>query len=170
MSNNIHDKKPAEFNSVLWWIGIILLTGFALTMISVIAVAYLNGEYQGGNPDYKGTGSLGGLVFGFLCCGGIPITVVFVLFLLMKRQKKAAVLKKENYYEHQIFYLARSHSGQITITEIVMELSISAEEAKKIMDRLVVKGFCELRIAESGTMVYRFQDFSGDKNNAQPVV
>ncbi len=170
MSNDIHNKKPAEFNSALWWIGIILLVGCALTMISIIAVAYLKGEYQGGNPDYKGTGNLGGLVFGLFCCGGIPMTAAFVLFFMMKRQKKAAILQKENFYEHQIFYLARSRNGRITITEIVMELSISAEEAKKIMDQLVVKGFCELRLAESGTLVYHFQDFSDDTKNARPVV
>jgi hypothetical protein len=170
MASQVPDKKPAGFNSVLWWVGIILLSGFALTMASVIIVAYLNGEYAGGKPDYKGSGSPGGLAFGLICCGGFPFLTSAVLYFMMKKQKAANQLQLQQYLEHKIFYFARSQNGQVTITEIVMELGISADEAKKLMDNLVVKGFCEMQIAESGTIVYKFNDLSSAKDTAQPVV
>jgi predicted transcriptional regulator len=56
--------------------------------------------------------------------------------------------------ERIILRLAKKNKGIITASEVALEANISIEEAKKYMDTLVSKGFAELRVRRSGTLVY----------------
>jgi predicted transcriptional regulator len=63
------------------------------------------------------------------------------------------VHEKEN-TERVILRLAKQNRGILTPTEVALEANISIEEAKKDLEALVSKGFAEIRVRKSGTIVY----------------
>jgi predicted transcriptional regulator len=63
------------------------------------------------------------------------------------------VHEKEN-TERVILRLAKKNRGILTPTEVALEANISIEEAKKNLETLVSKGFAEIRVRKSGTIVY----------------
>lgn len=60
---------------------------------------------------------------------------------------------KEN-VEHVILKLAKQNKGILTASEVALGANISLEAAKKDLDALVSKGFAEIRVRKTGTLVY----------------
>lgn len=56
--------------------------------------------------------------------------------------------------ERVILRLAKQNKGILTPTEVALEANISIEEAKKALEALVSKGFAELRVRQTGAIVY----------------
>jgi TM2 domain-containing membrane protein YozV len=54
---------------------------------------------------------------------------------------------------------AKKNRGIITPGEVALEGNISIQEAKKNLDDLASKGFTELRVKQSGVVVYTFPEF-----------
>ena len=67
--------------------------------------------------------------------------------------------------EHIILRIARENKGILSVSEVALNAHISMDEAKKCLDTLVSKGFAELRVRKSGTLVYVIPDMA-DKDEA----
>lgn len=69
--------------------------------------------------------------------------------------------KKES-IERVILRSAKKNQGRTTPAEVALEGDVTIDEAKKDLDKLVSKGFAEMRVTKAGTIVYVFPDlFSG---------
>lgn len=64
--------------------------------------------------------------------------------------------------ERVILRTAKKNRGRTTPSEVALEGDVSIEEAKRDLDKLVTKGFAEMRVSKSGTIVYIFPDFVAD--------
>ena len=64
---------------------------------------------------------------------------------------------KEN-HEQAILKLAKENKGILTISDVAMCAGIPMEESKKLLDSMMSKGFAELRVRKSGTLVYVIPD------------
>ena len=60
--------------------------------------------------------------------------------------------------EQVILRSAKKNRGFTTPSEVALESDICIDEAKKSLDTLVSKGFAEMRVRESGVIVYRFPE------------
>lgn len=71
-----------------------------------------------------------------------------------------AVNGKENKVniEHAILRIARENKGILTVSEVALGAGIPIDEAKKCLELLVSKGFAELRVRRSGSLVYVISD------------
>jgi Fic family protein len=67
------------------------------------------------------------------------------------------VHEKEN-VERVILKLAKANKGILTASELALSANISMEEARRDLDAMVSKGFAELRVRQSGTLVYTIPD------------
>jgi predicted transcriptional regulator len=56
--------------------------------------------------------------------------------------------------ERVILREAKRNKGIITASEVALEANISMEDAKKALNILVDKGFAEMRVRQSGVIVY----------------
>lgn len=65
--------------------------------------------------------------------------------------------------EKTILRLARKNGGLVSPGEVAIESDISSEQARKELDRLAAAGMAELRIRNSGVIVYFFPEFSSEK-------
>lgn len=66
----------------------------------------------------------------------------------------AQVVKEKDSVERSILKIAKENKGVLTPTEVALSANIPMEEAKKHLDAMVSKGFAELRIRRSGSLVY----------------
>jgi Fic family protein len=66
----------------------------------------------------------------------------------------ARVVKEKEPVERVILTLAKENKGIITASEVALAANISMDEAKKDLDALVSKGFADIRVRKSGTLVY----------------
>jgi TM2 domain-containing membrane protein YozV len=66
----------------------------------------------------------------------------------------AQIVTPKESIERVILKLAKQNRGILTASEVALEANIPLETAKKDLDALVSKGFAELRVRKSGTLVY----------------
>ncbi|MDR0302975.1 MAG: TM2 domain-containing protein [Treponema sp.] len=62
--------------------------------------------------------------------------------------------------ERVILKLAKESNGILTVSEVALSANITIDESKKILDTLVTKGFAELRVRKSGSLVYVIPDMA----------
>jgi len=62
--------------------------------------------------------------------------------------------------EKVILKLASENKGMLTVSDVALGADIPMDEARKILDTLVIKGFVELRVRKSGSLVYVIPDLA----------
>jgi len=62
--------------------------------------------------------------------------------------------------ERVILKIAKENKGILTVSEVALGANIPIEEAQKMLDALVTKGFAELRVRKSGSLVYVITDMA----------
>jgi TM2 domain-containing membrane protein YozV len=67
--------------------------------------------------------------------------------------------------EKTILRLARRNGGSVTPGEVAIEGDVSVDQARKELDRLASSGMAELKVRESGVLVYYFPEFSREKSD-----
>jgi hypothetical protein len=71
---------------------------------------------------------------------------------------EARILREKETVERILLKLAKENKGVITASEVALAANITIEDAKRDLDILVSKGFAELRVRKSGTLVYTIPD------------
>jgi hypothetical protein len=71
---------------------------------------------------------------------------------------KMHIISGKESVEHVILKLAKANKGILTASELALSAHISIDEAKKDLDAMVSKGFAELRVRQSGSLVYTIPD------------
>jgi hypothetical protein len=72
---------------------------------------------------------------------------------------KTRIIREKESLERSILKLAKENKGVLTVSETALAAEVALEEAKKALDTLVDKGFAELRVRKSGTLVYTLPEF-----------
>jgi TM2 domain-containing membrane protein YozV/predicted transcriptional regulator len=80
---------------------------------------------------------------------------------------EARIVRDKEPVERVILKTARANNGVLTVSEVALAANISVEEARKDLDAMVSKGFAELRVRQSGTLVYTIPDLM---DNDEPLV
>jgi len=71
---------------------------------------------------------------------------------------RTRIVRENEPVERVILKLAKENKGIITASELALGANITLEEAKRYLDVMVSKGFAELRVRQSGTLVYTIPD------------
>ena len=67
-------------------------------------------------------------------------------------------MHKKEHPERTILNLARENNGILTVSDVALKADITMDEAKEYLEALVSKGFAELRVRKSGSLVYVILD------------
>jgi hypothetical protein len=69
--------------------------------------------------------------------------------------------------ERRVLRLAEKERGRVTVPEVAARCDMTVEEAKAILDRLVVHDVAEIHVTDGGVLVYVFPGFLSDRDKAQ---
>jgi len=67
---------------------------------------------------------------------------------------------KRDSMEKVILKTAKKNKGVVTPSEVALEGGFDLDETKNALEKLVRKGFAEIRVKKTGTYVYFFREFS----------
>jgi TM2 domain-containing membrane protein YozV len=74
------------------------------------------------------------------------------------RDGEVRIVREKELVERIILKLAKSNKGVLTASELALAANITVEEAKRDLEAMVSKGFAELRVRQSGSLVYTIPD------------
>ena len=69
--------------------------------------------------------------------------------------------------ERVILKTAKRNQGVAMPAEVALEAEISLDDAKKQLEKLVSKGFAEVRVSRTGKLLYVFPDFVTDETESK---
>jgi len=78
---------------------------------------------------------------------------------------EARIIRKKDSIERIILRVAKEKKGMLTACDVALAADISIDEAKKDLDAMVSKGIAELRVRQSGTLVYTIPEMMMDKDD-----
>lgn len=64
--------------------------------------------------------------------------------------------------EHVVLRVAKQNKGVATPGEVALEGGVSVDEAQGALDSLAGKGYAEMRVRDSGQIIFVFRDFLPD--------
>ena len=68
--------------------------------------------------------------------------------------------RDKEHVERIILKLAKENKGLLTVSEVALGANVTIDEAQKLLDALTKKGFAELRVRKSGSLVYVIPDLA----------
>ena len=80
---------------------------------------------------------------------------------------QSRIVREKESIERVILRLAKTNKGILTASEVALSANIPIEEAKRDLDAMVSKGYAELRVRQSGALVYTIPDLM---DNDEPLV
>ena len=93
---------------------------------------------------------------------GIPVGAGAALIVGQLRKTGAGAQRLERLRREsqlaEVLRLAAARAGRLTVVEVVTELAISPENAKEVLDLLMVRDLADIEVTESGVLVYVFRD------------
>jgi len=84
---------------------------------------------------------------------------------------RSADRKRYAQYQHRLLKLAREKDGNLTVLEAATDGRMTVEKAEEILRELSARGHAEMRVSESGLIVYYFPEIARweEKHWARPV-
>lgn len=93
-----------------------------------------------------------------LCMGLGLLVFSQMLWWGGNRFKKSAEERTYARDQHRILRLAREKEGSITVLEAATEIRMTVDKAEEILRELAARGHAEMRISDSGMIVYHFPE------------
>jgi len=94
-------------------------------------------------------------VFGLfpLAIGG---TMLFWGWKKQKEWRQKREREEEKKLEKIVVTIAQSKGGTVTVADLVAKTDLGMQEAEKILNTLVTKGYADIRVSEEGVISYHF--------------
>ncbi|MDR1587108.1 MAG: TM2 domain-containing protein [Treponema sp.] len=77
------------------------------------------------------------------------------------------VVREKESVERIILRLAKENKGVLTPGQVALAANIPLEDARKELDALVSKGFAELRVRKTGSLVYTIPDMMDSSDDLE---
>ena len=103
--------------------------------------------------------------------GSAVIGFALVFWLAGRKIQVSAENKRYAQYQHRVLRLAREKGGSLTVLEAATDGRMTVGKAEEILGALAVGGIAEVRVSESGLVVYHFPEIEhgSEKTRAKPV-
>lgn len=142
------NRKPRIKFILLKTIGIILFWwGLVVTLLAAIGVIV------------EPTDDFVSFIIGIIFIGVIPLIVGY----LIRRNVRKNISKQTSMaMNHGVLRLAKNRGGILTETEVSLNLRIPLRESKRLLEALVISGYCTVDVNNNGIIEYRFNEYITD--------
>lgn len=77
--------------------------------------------------------------------------------LLGQRVRAKVASRQADAWEKSVLQVAKQHHGMVTAMDVACNSAMTLAQAKDTLDQLNLKGFNEMDVSESGTIIYTFR-------------
>ena len=100
--------------------------------------------------------------------GGLAGFLGLLTFKSFQAQSRGAIPRGMAQEQQRVLRLAAHKNGRLTVEEVAMECRVPVDQAKALLDALVLQGTANNWVTDSGGMVYVFQGLlEDDKDTAE---
>lgn len=92
-------------------------------------------------------------VFMFIALGIAPCVLGAIIWFRTVRERKEFAMME---LEQDILRLAKSMHNKLTATDVAVKIVLPVKQAEEMLQEMVVKGWSQLEISDSGVPVYNF--------------
>lgn len=96
------------------------------------------------------------ILTGLVLLGLLPFGIG--LFIL-KKFKSFTQKEQETMLETELMRLASKYRGRLKVSDVTVNISLSLEDSKKLLEKYVIKGMATTEVSNEGTIIYVFKDF-----------
>lgn len=141
-------------------------------------VRYMFAYSTKGFAALMGLGELITTIVGFSQGNKDPTTVGLCLLVFAQfaywtghRIQKTADRRGDEKDQNRLLRLARDRSGSLSVIEAATDLRLTVDKTEAILRELAARGYAEVRVSESGLLVYHFHEIerAHEKRDAKPV-
>ncbi|TXD38880.1 hypothetical protein FRC98_00300 [Lujinxingia vulgaris] len=125
---------------------------FGLVTLAMIALGLLV-------PDQRLAGTVGALIF-----GALTLVCAVLAVRNMRVSRENAAIDELSQEENRILRFAQHNQGRLTVEEAALGCHLSVEQARQLLDRLVVRGSADTWVSDAGALVYVFHGLSNDQD------
>lgn len=134
-----------RFGEQLLLVVAVLLSAFGVVMIAGVLIGILN---------HTSKYTVLTDVFLTLLLGVLPLVGGI---LLGQRVRANVASRKADAWEKSVLQVAKQHHGMVTAMDVAGNSAMTLAQAKDTLDQLNLKGFNEMDVSESGTIIYKFR-------------
>ncbi len=97
----------------------------------------------------------------------LPLIVIGLRDELEPRLRRRATRRGRGMYpedlprEAEVYRIARRLGGRITVSDLIVEIGVSAQIAEQSLERLVDGTRVGIEVSDNGVIVYEFREFTG---------
>ncbi|MBN2382707.1 hypothetical protein JXQ70_07480 [bacterium] len=73
-----------------------------------------------------------------------------------KEWKQKREREEEKKFEKIVITIAQNKGGQVTVADLVAQTDLGLQEAEQILNKLVTKGYADIRVNDDGLITYHF--------------
>lgn len=103
------------------------------------------------------SGSNPGNSFGMLIFAGI-IPLLIGRSIMKKSKKTPLEIRDSPMMERRVLLLASNSKGRFTLTEATLQMNLSIEMTRKVLESFVTKGLIEVEVDDNGVQHYIYRD------------
>lgn len=92
-------------------------------------------------------------VFMFIALGIAPCVIGAIIWFRTAQERKELAMIE---LEQDIVRLAKSMHNKLTSSDVAVKIVMPAKQAEEMLQEMVVKGWAQLEISDSGIPVYNF--------------
>jgi len=101
---------------------------------------------------------------GALFFGALTLVCGFLAVRNMRLNRENATIDELSQEENRILRFAQHKEGRITVEEAALGCHLSVEQARHLLDRLVMRGSADTWVSDGGSLVYVFQGLSNEQD------
>ena len=139
-------------------------------LLKATAILFFFGGLMG--MVFSGFRSSGFIMDPFDFAMGVSVIAFALVFWQAGRKvRTSAEQKRYAQYQHRLLRLAREKGGSLTVLEAATDGRMTVAIAEEILGALAGGGSAEVRVSESGLVVYHFPEIErgSEKFRAKPV-
>ena len=166
--------------------GLLAAVGIVMALFSGLMLTYFIGQATSGTSKNEPGINIGLIVF----FGGMLAAGLYLTWRMLRAQtsslgearpgvgqaagdgrqgahRTAAPPATEAERERRVLRLAEHEHGRVTIPEVAAHCTMTIEESKEELDRLVLLEVAEVQVTEAGVLVYVFPGFLSDQEKSR---
>ena len=139
----VRDTSTNAIEKLIYFLGVVL----------IVIGLFMTAGAVGNMMDPENGRTTGEWLVWTFFLGGVPLVAGF---LICRKMKCKAANRTAERREREILRLAKANNGRLTIADVSLNMTLTAEEAQSLLESCYLNNLAQIEAADSGLVTYIF--------------